>query len=118
MHQLAHRTSESLERTGEVLVIGGDHSSAIGTWSGVAHTKRHEGHIGLIWVDAHMVSDVDLLKFEVHPRCPIKCISFSNLTLTIFQDAHTPQTSPSGNIHGMPVAHLLGFGDRNLTTIG
>ncbi|PIO67544.1 arginase domain protein [Teladorsagia circumcincta] len=33
-------------------------------------------------------------------------------------DAHTPSSSPSGNIHGMPVAHLLGYGDKNLIRIG
>jgi arginase len=66
--------------------FGGDHSSAIGTWSGVAEAKRQEGDIGLIWIDAHM-------------------------------DAHTPETTPSGNIHGMPLAVLLGHGDKKLTGI-
>ena len=67
-------------------VIGGDHSCAIGTWSGAAHVLRDKGDIGLIWIDAHL-------------------------------DAHTPQTSPSGNIHGMPVAVLLGHGDERLIHI-
>lgn len=67
-------------------VIGGDHSCAIGTWSGAAHALRDKGDIGLIWIDAHL-------------------------------DAHTPQTSPSGNIHGMPVAVLLGYGDEHLIHI-
>ncbi len=67
-------------------VIGGDHSCAIGTWSGASHALRDQGDIGLIWIDAHF-------------------------------DAHTPQTSPSGNIHGMPVAVLLGHGDARLTHI-
>lgn len=57
------------------VVIGGDHSCALGTWDGVA--KQCPGPIGLLWIDAHM-------------------------------DAHTPASSPSGNIHGMPVATLLG----------
>ncbi len=39
----------------ELLVLGGDHSCGIGTWSGVASSMRHLGDIGLIWVDAHMV---------------------------------------------------------------
>lgn len=65
-------------------VFGGDHSSAIGTWSGVSHAKKASGSIGLIWVDAHM-------------------------------DSHTPETSQSGNIHGMPLACLLGYGDSALT---
>lgn len=64
-------------------VIGGDHSSAIGTWSAVAHANRTKGDIGLIWIDAHM-------------------------------DSHTPDTSLSQNIHGMPVAHLLGEGIPSL----
>lgn len=66
--------------------FGGDHSSAIGTWSGIAEAKRPQGDIGLIWIDAHM-------------------------------DSHTPETSPSGNIHGMPLAVLLGHGDKRLTGI-
>ena len=68
------------------LSFGGDHSSGIGTWSGVAEAKRTQGDIGLIWIDAHM-------------------------------DAHIPETSPSGNIHGMPVALLLGHGDKRLSQI-
>jgi len=65
-------------------VIGGDHSCAIGTWSGAASALQ--GDLGLIWVDAHM-------------------------------DAHTFETTPSNNIHGMPVAALLGEGEDRLTQI-
>jgi arginase len=65
-------------------VFGGDHSSAMGTWSAVAHANRHRGDIGLIWIDAHM-------------------------------DCHTPNTSETQNIHGMPLAHLLGEGNSDLT---
>lgn len=68
-------------------VIGGDHSCAIGTWSGVYQALHQQGPIGLIWIDAHM-------------------------------DSHTPQTSHSGAVHGMPLAALLGFGDPLLTSIG
>lgn len=68
-------------------VIGGDHSCAIGTWSGLSHSLRDTGPMGLIWVDAHM-------------------------------DSHTPETTESGNIHGMPLATLLGYGDTLLTSIG
>lgn len=67
-------------------VVGGDHTSAIGTFSGVAHALREQGDLGLIWIDAHM-------------------------------DSHTPATSESGNIHGMPVAALLGHGFKELTHI-
>ncbi len=66
--------------------IGGDHSSAIGVWSGAASALRPKGDLGLIWFDAHM-------------------------------DAHTPSTSESGYIHGMPLAVLLGHGDAQLTQI-
>jgi arginase len=66
------------------MVFGGDHSSAIGTWSGAA--SEIKGDMGLVWVDAHM-------------------------------DSHTPETSLSGNIHGMPVATLLGYGYPELTQI-
>lgn len=68
-------------------VIGGDHSCAIGTWSGVAQALRLQGDFGLIWVDAHL-------------------------------DSHTPETTESGNIHGMPLAALLGYGAKELIEIG
>uniref|UniRef100_A0A0N4Z0T2 Arginase n=1 Tax=Parastrongyloides trichosuri TaxID=131310 RepID=A0A0N4Z0T2_PARTI len=85
--QLCEATKSVLKKNEELLVIGGDHSSAIGTWSGVASALRNKGDIGLIWVDAHM-------------------------------DSHTLETSFTGNIHGMPVSHLLGFGNEKLTRIG
>jgi arginase len=66
--------------------MGGDHSAAIGTWSGVSEAYKEQGDLGLIWIDAHM-------------------------------DSHTPETTPSGNIHGMPLASLLGYGDTRLSTI-
>jgi arginase len=70
------------------LVLGGDHSIAVGTLSAIAAVARPEGKkVGLLWVDAH-------------------------------GDINTPDTSPSGNIHGMPVAALLGFGPPELTGIG
>src|SRR6476659_7725399 len=70
------------------LVLGGDHSIAAGTVSGIASFARREGKkVGLLWVDAH-------------------------------GDINTPDTAPSGNIHGMPVAALLGYGPEKLTRIG
>ena len=70
------------------LVLGGDHSIAAGTVSGIAAAARRERKkVGLLWVDAH-------------------------------GDINTPETSPSGNIHGMPVAALLGHGPHELTDIG
>lgn len=81
-----------LERSGIPLVIGGDHSIAIGTISGIAtHLKQLKAgpgsRLGVIWFDAH-------------------------------GDINTPETSPSGNIHGMPVACLLGQGPPELTGLG
>jgi arginase len=73
-------------REGRFAVIGGDHSCAIGTWSGVAHARRTFGPIGLVWIDAHM-------------------------------DSHTPETSHSGALHGMPLACLLGRGEARLTQL-
>ena len=69
------------------LILGGDHSIAIGSISGVSsfHRERNQT-LGLIWFDAHA-------------------------------DMNTPETSPSGNIHGMPLAALFGYGAQELTTI-
>jgi len=67
------------------VIIGGDHSVAIGTWSGVARAQA--GPVGLLWIDAHL-------------------------------DSHTPESSYSGAIHGMPLACLLGRGDKRLLNIG
>lgn len=55
--ELAHAVSTSIQEGEFPIVVGGDHSCAIGTWRGVtAHT---EGAIGLIWIDAHMDSHTD-----------------------------------------------------------
>ncbi len=62
------------------LVLSGDHSSALGTLSGIK-TANPDKRIGAVWIDAHA-------------------------------DLHSPYTSPSGNIHGMPLAAALG--DDNL----
>lgn len=84
--RLAHEV-ESVLRAGHFpLVVGGDHSCAIGTWSGVHRTLAARGPIGLIWIDAHM-------------------------------DSHTFATSPSRQLHGMPLAVLLGHGEPALTSI-
>jgi arginase len=69
------------------LVVGGDHSIAVGTVSGIAaHARRQGQRVGMLWIDAH-------------------------------GDLNTPDTSPSGNIHGMPLAALLGFGAGELTGV-
>jgi arginase len=58
------------------LVISGDHSSALGTISGIK-SAYPEKKLGVVWIDAHA-------------------------------DIHSPYTSPSGNIHGMPLAAAMG----------
>ncbi len=84
LHQSISRfTQYWTEQNQAFLVIGGDHSCALGTWGGVLNGMRQPDKFGLIWLDAHM-------------------------------DAHTFATSPSGNIHGMPLAALLGKADKKL----
>lgn len=83
---LAKQTQHAIEEDHIPVTIGGDHSMAIGTWSGVAKGLDAEGDLGLIWFDAHM-------------------------------DAHTEETTPSGAIHGMPLACLLGYGKKSLTKL-
>ena len=70
------------------LVLGGDHSVAIGTIAGISnHYRKSSRKLGLIWIDAHA-------------------------------DMNTPESSPSGNIHGMPLACCIGIGPRELTQLG
>jgi arginase len=70
------------------VILGGDHSIAIGSVSGIARYFRERGEtFGLIWLDAHA-------------------------------DINTPDTSPSGNIHGMPLATILGYGPEQLVGLG
>jgi len=81
--QLAQQVIRSVKGSAFFTVIGGDHTCAIGTWSGAANALQKKGRLGLIWFDAHM-------------------------------DSHTPETSPSGALHGMPLACLLGHGEQSL----
>jgi len=85
-HQIAEKIFQTYNQHGYLLSMGGDHSCAIATWSGIAEAVRPNGDLGLLWIDAHM-------------------------------DSHTPETSESGNIHGMPLATLLGYGNSHLTEI-
>lgn len=86
--RLRRRVRRALESGAIPLVLGGDHSIAIGTVAGVAEYYRsRDEQVGLIWIDAHA-------------------------------DMNTPETSPSGNIHGMPVAAILGIGDPELAALG
>ena len=85
------RTAEAVVKTLEEgmtpLVLGGDHSLAAGTVSGVSHFYRRQNQkIGVIWIDAH-------------------------------SDINTPETTLSGNVHGMPLAALLGLGPEPLGNI-
>jgi arginase len=92
--QIAHacrllaRTVEKACKQGKVpLVLGGDHSVAVGTVSGVSRALRAKRQsLGLIWIDAHA-------------------------------DMNTPETSPSGNVHGMPLACCIGQGPPELTRL-
>lgn len=79
---------QAILKEGELpIVLGGDHSIAIGSISGVAaHCREREQTLGLIWFDAHA-------------------------------DMNVPETTPSGNIHGMPLSALLGYGAPALTHI-
>jgi arginase len=83
----AGMVTKALEQGMTPLVIGGDHSVAAGSVSGVAEYYRQQNQrIGLLWIDAH-------------------------------GDMNTPETSPSGNVHGMPLAALLGLGPESLANI-
>ncbi|WP_040205762.1 arginase [Neobacillus jeddahensis] len=81
---LAEKVDEAIQSGSFPLVLGGDHSIAIGTLAGVS---KHYQNLGVIWYDAH-------------------------------GDLNTAETSPSGNIHGMPLAVSLGLGHKKLTEIG
>jgi len=85
--RLAAQVHSALSRGAMPLVLGGDHSVAIGTVSGVSrHFHEQNQQVGLIWLDAHA-------------------------------DMNTPETSPSGNIHGMPLACLVGMGPAELVDL-
>src|SRR5690625_990905 len=80
---LAKIVDEQVQKKNFPLVLGGDHSIAIGSLAGIS---AHYHNLGVIWYDAH-------------------------------GDINTPTTSPSGNIHGMPLAVSLGLGHKKLTSI-
>lgn len=81
---LASEIETALVQDAFPLVIGGDHSIALGTITGLA-TKYQ--NLGVIWFDAH-------------------------------GDLNTHETTPSGNIHGMPLAASMGFGHDRLVSLG
>src|SRR5271157_3708307 len=85
--RLAGMVDRALTRKQVPLVLGGDHSVAVGTVAGVSrHFRREKQEIGLIWIDAHA-------------------------------DMNTPETSPSGNVHGMPQACCVGLGPPELANL-
>ena len=81
---LCQEVTKAMEEGKIPVVLGGDHSIAIGSIFGVLQKKKN---LGVIWFDAH-------------------------------GDINTNDTSPSGNIHGMPVSVLMGIGPEELTSIG
>jgi len=92
IHDACERLTTQVEEfvdAGDFLItIGGDHSIAIGSLSGVVKSfRKRDQRVGLIYLDAHA-------------------------------DMNTPDTTPSGNIHGMPLAVLLGYGAPELLNIG
>lgn len=78
--RLAHKVSEICTKGRTPIVLGGDHSVALGTLAGLSD---HYERLGVIWFDAHA-------------------------------DMNTEETTPSGNIHGMPLAASLGYGHERL----
>jgi arginase len=86
--RLSARVERILDEGLFPIVIGGDHSIAIGTVAGISswHAARDE-RVGLIWFDAH-------------------------------GDMNTPESSPSGNVHGMPCAAIMGRGPSELIGLG
>jgi arginase len=94
LHEIAAVCRRAAKHVGEFLedgrvpvILGGDHSVAVGTIAGaVRHFRRQKESLGLIWFDAHA-------------------------------DCNTPETSPSGNVHGMPLAACLGFGPDALARL-
>ena len=73
--EIARLVGKALDEGALPLVLGGDHSVALGTLGGLAHAR---GAGGVLWIDAH-------------------------------GDLNTPETSPSGNVHGMPLAAVVGL---------
>lgn len=82
--KLCEKVNEVMKKGNFPIVLGGDHSIAIGTIKGVLHNVEN---LGIIWFDAH-------------------------------GDINTDKSSTTGNIHGMPVASLLGLGTKELKEIG
>jgi len=85
--KLAHLTKASIKSGNIPLTLGGDHAIAVGSISGVSNALREQNE------------KLGLIWVDAHA------------------DLNTPESSPSGNIHGMPLALVLGKGYKQLTTI-
>ena len=85
--QLAQETQRASAAGRLPIVLGGDHSLAAGSVAGVASARAANNE------------RIGLVWFDAH------------------SDIHLPDTSQSGNVHGMPIAHLLGHGDAGLASI-
>src|SRR3984957_6446857 len=84
---LAETVEKTLAADMVPLVLGGDHSIAVGTTAGTAvHFNKQSKRIGVIWLDAH-------------------------------GDMNTPESSPSGNINGMPLASIMGYGPPDVVDL-
>jgi len=84
---LAEMTERTLSEGFLPLVLGGDHSIAVGSCSGASNFYRNQSkRVGYLWLDAH-------------------------------GDMNTPESSPSGNIHGMPLAAIIGYGAPELVEL-
>jgi len=80
--KISNFTYREVKKHNQFLIIGGDHSTAVGTWAGVKKALKSTS-FALVWMDAHM-------------------------------DAHTLLSSPTGNLHGMPVSILTNNGEDAL----
>src|SRR4051812_38141468 len=85
--ELAEYAAAAVRANAAPLVLGGDHSLGAGSVAGVSTALAERGE------------SLGLIWLDAHA------------------DLHTPETSASGNVHGMPVAHLLGLGDRRLSSL-
>jgi len=84
---LAEMVRKTLDEDMLPLVLGGDHSIAVGTVAGAAsHFHKIGKRVGVIWLDAH-------------------------------GDMNTPESSPTGNVHGMPLASIMGYGPAELVDL-
>lgn len=85
--EVAEKVRDAMGRGRIPIALGGDHSAAVGTISGTASHFRARD------------DDLGVIWVDAHT------------------DMNTPETTPSGNIHGMPMACLLGHGPKSLTSI-